>query len=120
MRADKLLLSVSVERERGFKEKSMSDADITALLDEDGVSYVVAQDDFWTDIPIMARWSKVLRSSHFKQVAVIPVVANVDTRDKILRIYKNEGRLNPKPHTISIDLPIVGRSISGHLGAANH
>jgi hypothetical protein len=115
VRADKLFLLIAVERVRGVKERPVTEAQMGALLNNAGVSYVVAQDSFWTDIPTMARWNNVLKSRHFKEVATIPVVASIDTSDKMLRIYKNQEKYNPKPPTIKIDLPIVGRSLVGHL-----
>jgi hypothetical protein len=115
LRADKLLLSVAVSRDLGVEQKAYSEAEIAALLDRDGVRYVVAQDDFWTDIPVMARLSTVLRSPHFEEVLSIPVVANVPTRDKMLRIYRNLGEVNANPGRIELDLPTVGRTVSGDL-----
>jgi hypothetical protein len=115
LRADKLLLLVAVSRDLGVEQKPYSEAEIAALLDRNGASYVVAQDDFWTDLPTMARLDNVLRSSHFQEVLSIPVVANVPTRDKMLRIYRNLGEVNADPGTIELDLPIVERTVSGRL-----
>lgn len=115
LRTDKLLLSVAVSRDLGVQQKSYSEVEIAALLDRDGVSYIVAQDDFWTDIPAMARLGTVLRSSHFEDVQNIPVVATVPTRDRMLRIYRNLGEVNADPGKIELDLPIVGRTVSGNL-----
>jgi len=115
LRSDKLLLSVAVSRQFGVGQKSYSEAEIHKMLDEDGVSFVVAQDDFWTDLAPMARLNTILHSPHFTEVFSVPVAANVPTRDKMLRIYRNVGDINRHPGPINLDLPTIGRSISGKL-----
>ncbi|HLI21848.1 MAG TPA: hypothetical protein VKV32_12060, partial [Stellaceae bacterium] len=87
-----------------------------AMIDRYGISYIVAQDDFWTDLTEMRRLQDVLRSDHFVAVAEIPVVANVPTEDKLLHIYRNPHAAPPGA-ALSIDLPIIGRSIEGTVGA---
>jgi hypothetical protein len=116
LRADKLFLEVAVRRELGVKQKLMSEQDIGDLLDRDGVSYVVAQDDYWTDLPVMARFQAVLRSPHFQEVARIPVVANVPTEDHTLVIYRNQGNVAAGPHIVDLQLPIIGRQVEGVVG----
>ncbi len=113
LRSDKLLLSVAVSRELGVVQKSYTEAEIGDLLDRSGVNFVVTQDDFWTDLAAMARLNAVLHSPHFVEVFRTPVTANVPTRDKMLRIYRNMGDVNLHPGKIGIDMPIIGRSISG-------
>lgn len=53
VRADKLLLSVSVRRELGVTEKAVSDAQLLAQVEQLGIRYVVIQPGFWTDLPAM-------------------------------------------------------------------
>ena len=116
LRADKLLLDIAVRRTLGVQERALSEQEIGDLLDRNGALYVVAQDDFWTDLPVMARLQSVLRSSHFQQVAEIPVVANVDVEDKRLRIYRNLGNVATGPHTVDLNLPIIGKRVQGEIG----
>ncbi len=116
VRADKLLLEVAVRRELGVTEKSLSEAQIGDLLDHDGIRYVVAQSDFWTDLDEMARLQDVLRSDHFIEVARIPVVANVPVEDQELRIYRNQHEIAPTTTPLVVDLPIIGRSVEGETG----
>jgi hypothetical protein len=116
LRSDKLLLNVAVKREMGVQQKSLTEDEIADLLDQDGVSYVVAQDDFWTDLPVMARFQSVLRSPHFADVADMPVVANVPTEDKMIRIYRNLGDVVKGSHTIDLHLGIINRDVSGAAG----
>jgi hypothetical protein len=116
VRSDKLLLDVAVRRTLGVQQKDLTEQQIGDLLDRDGVSYVVAQDDFWTDLPEMARFQAVLRSSHFQQVAQIPVVSNVFTEDRNLTIYRNADDVSSGPHMVDLHLPIIGETVKGTIG----
>jgi hypothetical protein len=116
LRADKLLLDVAVRRTLGVREKTLSEQEMTDVLDRDGVSYVVAQEDFWIDLPVMARFQSVLRSPHFEQVARIKVVANVPTEDTMLLIYRNMGDVARGPHLVDLNLPIIGKTVEGAVG----
>jgi len=116
IRVDKLLLTVSVRRTLGVAQRPLSEAQIARMLDQDGVQYVVAQDDFWTDIPVMARFQNVLRSTHFSKLLTIPVTANVPSEDKTISIYKNLGQVNPHPKALTMPLAIIGTSVTGKAG----
>ncbi len=116
IRSDKLLLDVAVRRELGVKEKDLDEAQIASMLDKSGVSYVVAQSDFWTDLAAMARLQNVLRSDQFEEVKRIVIMANVPTEDTELRIYKNRHPVESNA-ALSINLPIIGRSIEGQVGS---
>lgn len=117
IRADKLLLDVAVRRELGVDQKQYTAEQIGAMLDRYGVQYVVAQTDFWTDLAVMARFQEVLRTDQFEALTTIPVVANVGTEDKELRIYRNTHPIEPGRAGIRLDLPIIGRSLEGSVGA---
>ncbi len=116
LRADKLLLEVAVRRELGVTQHDLSEPEIAALLDRYGVSHVVAQVDFWTDLAVMARLQAVLRSAQFEEVARIPVIANLPTEDKELRIYRNTHDIADAAAEIRLNLPIIGRSVQGSAG----
>jgi hypothetical protein len=111
IRADKLLLRVAIRRELGVEEKSASVAEIAKMMDDYGVSYIVAQSDFWTDLQTMANLQTALRSGHFEEVARIAVAANVPVEDRELRIYRNKTPIAPERKKLRIDLPIIGRTI---------
>lgn len=116
IRVDKLLLTVSVRRTLGVAQRPLSEAQIAHMLDEDGVQYVIAQDDFWTDIPVMARFQNVLKSPHFIKLTAIPVIANVPSEDKAISIYKNLGQVNPHPKALTMPLAIIGATVTGKAG----
>jgi hypothetical protein len=116
LRADKLLMDIAVRRELGVVQHDLSEVQIGQQLDRLGVRYVVAQDDFWTDIPVMQRFQSVLHSPQFEAVAAIPVVANVPTVDRMLRIYRNRDPIAPGPHGVELRLPIIGETVKGTVG----
>jgi hypothetical protein len=115
VRADKLLLRIAVKRELGVKEISHSEEEIGSMLNTLGVSYVVAQTDFWTDLEVMNRLQHRLRSPQFQEVARIPVKSNVPTSDHELVIYKNLGPFPERQRQITIDLPMIRQQVSGSL-----
>lgn len=116
VRADKLLLSISVRRELGVGQRDLSEEQIGATLHELGAGFVVAQPDFWTDLEVMARFQRVLRSDLFEEVLRIPVESNRGDEDRELRIYR---AVRPPAaggaERLRIDLPIIGRSVEGRI-----
>lgn len=111
VRADKLLLKVAVRRELGVEQKSYSEAEIVQVLNQAGIRYVVAQQDFWTDLEVMARLQRVLNSEHFTEVGRIATQANYPVSDKLLVIYRNNTELNGPAEGMDIELPIIQRTI---------
>ena len=111
LRADKLLLRVAVRRELGVEQKNYSEGDIARMIDAAGVHYVVAQQDFWTDLEVMQRLQHLLGSGHFSEVARIRTQANYPVSDKVLVIYRNNGQVSQAPNGASIELPIINRTI---------
>ena len=116
LRADKLLLEISVRRELGVKQESYGEAEIAELINSHGVHTVVAQTDFWTDLEQMARLQNVLRSGQFEEIARIPIRANIDVRDKELVVYRNRGPVAEGERRLSIKLPMIGRKLEGTVG----
>lgn len=117
IRADKLLLEIAVRRELGVGQKALSKDEIGEMIDRYRVQYVVAQTDFWVDLEVMARLQEVLRSDQFEPVARIAVKANIPLKDKELLIYRNTHPIEPGGSNLQLDLPIVGRSLGGQIGA---
>lgn len=117
IRADKLLLEIAVRRELGVGQKALSKNEIGEMIDRYRVQYVVAQTDFWVDLEVMARLQEVLRSDQFEPVARIAVKANIPLKDKELLIYRNTHPIEPGGSNLQLDLPIVGRSLGGQIGA---
>ncbi len=117
VRADKLLLRIAVRRTIGVTQNQMAEAEIGALLDRIGASYVVAQPDFWTDLEAMRRFQAVLHSDQFVEVARFPVRTTTPEDDRELVIFRNRHEVAPAGSRLSVDLPIIGRSLEGNVPA---
>lgn len=115
LRADKLLLRVAIERRRGIEEKEYTEPEIAELLGKYGVHYVVAQEDFWTDLTPMARLQRVLRSERFEEVTTIRTAANFDQPDKVLKVYRNLGPVQERPARIELEILTIGRTVEGRV-----
>ncbi len=113
LRADKILLNLSIERSRGYKDRGFNEDQIYDLLNRYAVHYVVAQTDFWTDIPSMAALQNLLHDSmRFEVVQVIPVKSNYNTEDYEIVIYHNLGKVAASPEPLSLQMVGIGRTFS--------
>lgn len=112
LRADKILLSVAVRRELGVEEKDLSEADIAQTLNDNGVHYVVIQPGFWTDLEAMRRFERVMATPQFEEVARVATPANHQAHETELVVYRNLGKVGPKPDKLNIELKIINRTIS--------
>ncbi|PZO18581.1 MAG: 4-amino-4-deoxy-L-arabinose transferase [Burkholderiales bacterium] len=112
LRADKILLSVAVRRELGVEEKDLSEAEIAQTLNANGVHYVVMQPGFWTDLEAMRRFERVMATPQFEEVARIATPANHKAHETELVVYRNLGKVGPKPAKLNIELKIINRTIS--------
>lgn len=112
IRADKLLLSIAIRRSAGVKEKNLTTRQIAHELTRLKVSYVVAQDGFWTDLVAMRRLQHVLHSPQFKPVAHYRLPENFSAPDKSITIYKNLAPLPARRPPQTIDLPAINRTVT--------
>jgi 4-amino-4-deoxy-L-arabinose transferase-like glycosyltransferase len=111
VRADKLLLQITVSRERGVTQENYSEADIAQRLHELGISMVVAQRDFWTDLDQMKKLQSVLDGPGYEEIARVPVLANVPTEDRELRVYRATApRVGPLPD-LGANLKMMGQEV---------
>jgi len=110
-RADKLLLDVSIMRERGVKELGLDAESIRRQIREAGVSYVVAQDGFWTDLGVMQRFEAVLHGPEFEAVKRIPVTGNTDEGEAGLTIYRVTGPVAPRTDAL-LNLPSLAKELA--------
>lgn len=117
LRADKLLLRVAVKREYGVEDRGYTEDEIYAMLNRFGVGYVVAQREFWADIPSMAALERLLRNeSRFEVVKVIQISANLPVSDGVLTIYRNRGPIAADPAPITLELMGTAATIQGVPG----
>ncbi|MCC7048378.1 MAG: glycosyltransferase family 39 protein [Alphaproteobacteria bacterium] len=81
IRADKVLVQVRVERAHGITEAQMTDAEMLQKIRDLGLKTIVHHVGFWTDVPIIARFEKLLRTPAFTEIGRIPIAANFPTSD---------------------------------------
>lgn len=115
LRADKMLLRVAVRRELGVEQKSMTEQEIAARINQYGVRYVVMQPGFWDDLEAMRRLEAVLKSPQFVEVQRIPTPANYPAHEKELVIYENLAPVAAGPIDLQIELPIINRTIKSQI-----
>lgn len=116
VRSDKLLLRIAVRRSLGVEQKLMREDEIQSLLNGLGVQYVAAQPGFWTDLEAMRRFENVLHGSHFQKLRSFTMPANYPAQEKEIIVYKNLDAVSDKPKQLNIELPMIGKKISGTVG----
>lgn len=89
VRAEKLLVDYRIIRGWGVQDRSLSTADIDAIIDRFGIDLVVLQPGFWTDLPSMARLQTILESDRFEQVAEIPIESENASKRTTIKILRN-------------------------------
>jgi 4-amino-4-deoxy-L-arabinose transferase-like glycosyltransferase len=117
IRADKLLLRIAIERARGVAQTDSDQKHITAALRDYGVSLVVAQPGFWTDLREMARLDAVLHTADFRRVASFPITGTVAHTDPLIEIDEPTYPVQPARRVLGLDMPIIGQSFKGKIGA---
>jgi hypothetical protein len=119
LRADKILLRLAIERERGCKDLQFTEAQIAEKLNRYAVHYVVAENDFWTDLPSIKRLQNLLHDrSRFEIVRRIKVRTNENIQQGDLLIYRNLGEVAKKPEAISLEMVGIGQTFHGVFGGA--
>ncbi len=116
IRADKLLLRIAVERERGVGEARLDEHQIAQALRDYGVALVVMQPGFWTDLREMARLEAVLHSPDFVRVAHFDITGTIGHSDHEIDIYKPTYPPVPARRRLRLDMPIIGQRFTGELG----
>jgi hypothetical protein len=117
IRADKLLLRVAIERERGVGQADLSTDEIAEALRDYGVSVVVAQPGFWTDLREMARLSAVLHTASFRKIASFAITGSAAHPDHEIEIFQPTYALSMSRRRLQLDMPIVGETFKGAVGA---
>lgn len=115
LRADKLLLRVAVERQRGVGEAAYSEDQIAALIRDLGISLIVAEDGFWDDLTEMRRFARVLNRSDFAVVAHVTIAGTMGHSDKSFTIYRPTYPVAAKTTRLSIEMPIINRTFQGEI-----
>jgi hypothetical protein len=112
IRADKLLLRVAIERVRGVEQTSYSEGQMLALLRERGIGLIVAQDEFWSDLDQMAKFSALLQQPTFQRLASFPVTDPGHEDDRVVTIYRPTYAVGPPRNGIELEMPVIGEKFS--------
>jgi hypothetical protein len=113
IRADKLLLRLSIERERGVDVVDVDRATLVDYLRRFRIRYVVSQEDFWTDLKSMRLLNSVLADpAVFAEVKKVRTNANYANTDKVLTVYKYLGDLEDQPEKLSLEMVGIGMTFS--------
>ena len=122
LRADKLLLRIAVERERGVRQTDLDEAEIAAMLRQNGVGMVVAQAGFWDDLREMNRLNRVLAAPLFKEVATFRLSGALSDNDgadraggPLVRVLRPTYPVEPPRGLVHIDIPFIHTWIEGSL-----
>lgn len=58
----------------------------------------------------------MLHSSHFQKLRSFAMPANYPAQEKEIIVYKNRDAVSDKPKQLNIELPMIGKKISGTVG----
>jgi Dolichyl-phosphate-mannose-protein mannosyltransferase len=113
LRADKLLLRIAVERERGVREATLDQEQIAQELHDLGISLVAAQPDFWSDLRVMRDLSAVLQGPNFKEIARFAITGQRNPGEETIVIYQPTYPVIQTPRTLSLEMPIINQIFRG-------
>jgi 4-amino-4-deoxy-L-arabinose transferase-like glycosyltransferase len=113
IRADKLLLRVAVDRERGVKEAGLDQQQIAGALRVYGVGLVVVQPHFWSDLREMDRLASVLHGADFKRIADFAITGATRRGERVIEVYKPTYPVAESRRTLRLDMPIIGETFHG-------
>jgi hypothetical protein len=115
LRVDKLLTKVTVRRELGLVEFPYREPEISAMLGQLGVSYVVLEPNFWSDLAVMKALHNVLLSPEYRLVNTIPVAGGNRGEEK-LEIYQSVSPVAPGQRSFALQLGIGNLQLKGCIG----
>ena len=115
LRSEKLLLNYRISRDWGIKDQGVSPQTLEQIVDRYGITYVVFQPNFWTDLPSMAAMQNFIYSDRFSKIAEFPICANVPILEHELLIFKNNSPTHPTNPEIELNMPLLGGKISGNV-----
>jgi hypothetical protein len=120
LRAAKLLMKIAVTRSFGVVQSDLDEADIRQMLKDHGVAMVVVQRNFWQDLQAMARFDSVVHGTDFRRVTSFPITGQLVSDDGpdasgtgMVDIYVPNYKVEPPKGPITIDLPIIGATVTG-------
>lgn len=113
LRADKLLLRLAIERERGVDVVAVDREELLEDLRRYRIRYVVSQPGFWTDLEPMRRLEALLGNAQlFRMVYEIDVASNYKNTDQRVRVYEYLGDIANVAEPISLEMVGIGTTFS--------
>ncbi|MFA5984805.1 MAG: glycosyltransferase family 39 protein [Methylococcaceae bacterium] len=113
IRADKLFLNVAIMPNLGLNPKQLTIEQISQIITQLGISYVVTVPYVWAEAKPMAYLAEILESTQFQKISSIKIEGK--TADHELVVYKNLQALPTNP--IGFDMEL--RAIGMHLNTTN-
>ncbi len=114
LRADKLFVHYAVSRAFGYTLAPMSTADIRKMLQENSVSYVIAEPGFYSDLEPFRNLEAVANSDLFSTSAQLPIRYEANKVGTL--VMHRALNVNAHPIHVSYELPVVGLTVSGTIG----
>ena len=111
LRADKILVSMAVQKSYGVKSYVNDASDIYEILNRYGVGLIVVEDKDLIGLAELKLLSQILKSEQFRLLKRIPLQTNIPNHAGMnLEIYRYLAQRAPSD-TLVIPLPHMGREI---------
>jgi len=111
LRADKLLVSMSVHKYFGVKSNVRSTAEIDAMIDKNAVRWVVIEAPDVVGLEEFGLLQASLNGSKYRLVSEVPIRSNLAEYAGLkARIYENTTLALPKHGLVKIEYPYFNRS----------
>jgi 4-amino-4-deoxy-L-arabinose transferase-like glycosyltransferase len=115
LRAEKFLVDYTIMRDWGITDHNLSPAEVEAIIDRYGISYIVFQPNFWTDQPSIATLQRLMDSDRLRLVAQFGITSDDTSQRALIRVYLNIRRTPPASEDIGMMPPPLGTSTPGRL-----
>jgi 4-amino-4-deoxy-L-arabinose transferase-like glycosyltransferase len=113
VRADKLLLRLFIELERGVEDLDFDREEILDLIRRHAMRYVVHEPGFWTQLPSMRALDELLEDrSLFEPIARIPIESHLPVEAKEVVVLRYLGEVQSPPEPLELEMVGIGRTIS--------
>ncbi len=112
VRADKLFLGIKILPHLGLNAVERSRNQITEELTRYGISYVVSDEESFSESEVIRNLISVLQGDGFERVAAIPVTGLPIVKVENLVIYRNKAELPAVPEKPSLELRMIDKKIN--------
>lgn len=111
LRADKILVSMAVQKVFGMVSYVTSEEDVVQLIDRFGVGTIVIESRDVVDLPEFKLLAKTLEDQRFQMIKEIPVVTNLDEFSNLsIQVYRYLEK-KEQAGDLVIPLPHMGMEI---------